>query len=93
MEVRKLFRELLNVLNSAAEANLPGWSIEEMKYWKSAAGIEYMEVRIHVSEEELFVRLKSDGPSVRVAGVKLYTKRELSRRKDSDVESQGIDPK
>ena len=81
-----MFRELLNVLNSAAEAQLPGWSIEEMKYWKSKAGVEYMETRIHVGKEELWLRLKSDGPSVRVAGVRLYTERELSRRKDSDAE-------
>lgn len=81
-----MFRELLNVLNSAAEAQLPGWSIEEMKYWKSKAGVEYMETRINVGKEQLWLRLKADGPTIRVAGVRLYTERELSRRKESNVE-------
>lgn len=80
-----MFRELLKVLDAAAEANLPGWSIEQMKFWKSEAGVEYMEARIRVGEEELYVRLKSNEGSIRVAGVQLYTKRELSRRKDSNV--------
>lgn len=81
-----MFRRLLSVVNAAAEANLPGWSIDEMKYWKSKAGVEYMETRIHVGEEELWLRLKTDGERIRVAGVRLYTKGELSRRKDSSAE-------
>lgn len=80
-----MFRELLKVLDTAAEANLPGWSIESMKFWKTEAGVEYMEARIAVAEEVLWVRLKGHEGSIRVAGVHLYTKRELSRGKDSDA--------
>jgi len=87
---------MLKVFSVAADAKLPGWSIDEMKYWKSVGGKEYLEVTIRVGEEALWIRLRSTEEGYRLGGVKFYTKRELSRRKDStngetDVRSGGVE--
>lgn len=84
-----MIESVLKVLSTIADQKLPGWSIDEMKYWRSDAGVEYMEVRIAVIEEVLWLRLKVHESSIRVAGVKLYTKRELSRGRGPNGKGEG----
>lgn len=84
-----MFSQMLSVLSGLADEKLPGWSLRELKYWFSKSGVEYMEVRLKVFDEELWLRLKGHEGTFRIAGVRLYTKSELSEKVSPRVQEEG----